>query len=526
LKRIDRIPAANALALAKTRSNRSLLLRMERFYTRMNRLGVRSRVFVYFLLFTASLLAILWVFQIVLLPDFYSLQKTEMLTSTIDVLENNIDNTDLQLLADRISETNDICVLIINERAEKLVASEEAREGVIFRMSLYDLKRYIDLTSQNSTTLYRIFNMGGFGKSEYDENRFNGHVPSSDDGHSRSMVAIRSVTTVNGEQRYIFLDAVITPVEATVQTLRSQFLFIAVAMVLLSFLISLVLSRRIAQPIIGTTEAAGGLAEGRFEPESTKVSYREIIQLNATLTQAALDLRRVEEMQRELIANISHDLRTPLTLIEGYAEAMRDLPGENTPENMQVIIDETKRLSSLVNAILEYSAGKNGQNQPDPKLYDLTESIQNILKRYQKLTEQDGYQIRFEFNHRISVEADEIKIGQVIYNLINNALTYTGADKTVTVRQTVSHGIVRVEVVDTGEGIDAQELPYIWSRYYRGQKPHKRQTVGTGLGLSIVKGILDGHHLQYGVNSQSGVGTTFWFELPVKKSSPSDSAGC
>ena len=142
------------------------------------------------------------------------------------------------------------------------------------------------------------------------------------------------------------------------------------------------------------------------------------------------------------------------------------------------------------------------------------------MARYQKLTEQDGYHIRFQHAQSVSVLADEMKIEQVIYNLINNALTYTGADKTVTVVQTVVNGNVRVEVRDSGDGIDAKELPYIWSRYYRGQKPHKRATVGTGLGLSIVKGILDSHHVQYGVESHQNTGTIFWFELPIEKAGP------
>ncbi|MDD3214436.1 MAG: HAMP domain-containing sensor histidine kinase, partial [Eubacteriales bacterium] len=214
-------------------------------------------------------------------------------------------------------------------------------------------------------------------------------------------------------------------------------------------------------------------------------------------------------------ANISHDLRTPLTLIEGYAEAMRDLPGENKPENMQVIIDETRRLTSLVNAVLEYSAGKSGNQSIEPCEFNLTASIRSILGRYQKLTALDGYHVRFDFSQSVTVFADEMRIGQVVYNLINNALTYAGEDKTVVVSLRVTDGIARVEVTDTGEGIAEEELPYIFSRYYRGQKPHKRAAVGTGLGLSIVKGILDAHGLKYGVNSRLGVGTTFWFALPA-----------
>jgi signal transduction histidine kinase len=479
----------------------------------LNRLGVRGRLFLYFLLFTAALLTLLWVFQIALLPDFYRFQKTRMLARTIDTLEQNIDNQDLQLLADRIAEANEVSVLVTDEQAQRIVSSDAVRSDGLNRMNGMDYNLYIQQTRNSGKTIYLENSQGEQQNNGYDENRFSGPVPPASKGLSSSMTAIRRVETETGEARYIFLNVTITPVEATVQTIGSQYLFIACFMVLLSFVLSLVLSRRIAQPIVDTTEAAVGLSEGRFLPATTSVSYREVMRLNATLTKAARDLRRVETMQRELIANISHDLRTPLTLIEGYAEAMRDLPGENTPENMQVIIEETRRLTSLVNAVLEYSAGAGG-DAIDPQTYNLTRSIRVILDRYQKLTGLDGYKILFSADRDALVTADEMKIGQVIYNLINNALTYTGEDKTVTVRQIASAGTVRVEVSDTGNGIAPEELAHIWSRYYRGQKPHKRAAVGTGLGLSIVKGILDAHKLRYGVESPPGCGATFWFELP------------
>lgn len=480
--------------------------------------GVRGRVFTYFLLFTAALLALLWVFQIALLPSFYRLQKTQVLNATLDALAENIDNGNLQLLSDRVAQANEVCVLVVNRRAERLISTETLRECVIHRMSPRDLGRLIQLAEENAGTQYRIFDVNAPAREEpdeLDEEGFVGRVPAAAAERGQSMVAVRRVQANSGEARYLFVNTQITPVDATVQTLKSQYLFIAVFMVALSFLLSLVLSRRIAQPIVVANEAARGLAQGRYEPRRSAVSYREIEQLNRTLAQAAVDLRRVEVMQRELIANISHDLRTPLTLIEGYAEAMRDLPGESTPENMQVIIEETRRLSSLVNAILEYSAGQNGRSEPHPAPFDITEGIRRILARYQKLTGLDGYTVRFAPEGEVWVNADEMQIGQVVYNLVNNALTYTGADKLVTVALKRAGVAVRVEVSDTGEGIDAAELPYIWSRYYRGQKPHKRAAVGTGLGLSIVRGILEAHGLPYGVESQKGAGTTFWFELPT-----------
>ena len=221
----------------------------------------------------------------------------------------------------------------------------------------------------------------------------------------------------------------------------------------------------------------------------------------------------MEETQRELIANISHDLRTPLTLIEGYVEVMQDIPGENTPENLQVILDETHRLTTLVNAVLDYSKSQNAAPEENTQRFSLTGSIREILTRYSKLTEQDGYVIRFQQQGEAFVQADPLKISQVVYNLINNALTYTGDDKTVTITQTIRDGHVHISVTDTGEGIEPEELPYIWNRYYRGKKPHKRAAVGTGLGLNIARSILDGYGMDYGAESTVGKGSTFWFEM-------------
>ncbi len=483
----------------------------------INRMSVRSRICTYFLLFTALLLALLWLFQIVLLPDFYRIQNMRSLTSSTDTVTRNIDNDDLSALVDRISESNNVCVLIVDANMRVLNSAEASPGCIIHHLSKRDLRVYLSRMDDNENQILSVFPLRGFRNSAYDDKQFAGKVPPSDNGKAQSMIAMQKAVMADGTEAYVFLNAIITPVSATVQTLRSQFALIALLLTLLSFLLSLVLSHRVTKPIIAASEAAKMLASGQYEPAKTRVSYREITELNQTLTQAAADLRKGEALQRELIANISHDLRTPLTLIEGYAEVMRDLPGENTPENMQVIIDETKRLSTLVNAVLEYSVAKSGGGKPDCKVFDLTESILTILTRYQKLTEQDGYSVVFDYQRHVYVRADELKVGQVVYNLINNALTYTGEDKAVTVRQTAqNNGMALIEVIDTGEGIEPEELPYIWSRYYRGQKPHKRAAIGTGLGLSIVQGILDAHGLEYGVTSQIGEGTTFWFRLPIE----------
>ena len=156
-----------------------------------------------------------------------------------------------------------------------------------------------------------------------------------------------------------------------------------------------------------------------------------------------------------------------------------------------------------------------GKEEKNDTVYNLTESIESVLERYNKLKEQDGYCIHFEYDGKVQVKADEYKIYQVIYNLINNAINYTGKDKTVWVRQKISGDKVRIEVTDSGDGIAKEALPYVWDRYYKVDKTHKRAVMGTGLGLSIVKHIVNFYHGTIRVTSQLDEGTEFVVTIPL-----------
>ena len=204
-------------------------------------------------------------------------------------------------------------------------------------------------------------------------------------------------------------------------------------------------------------------------------------------------------------------------MIAGYAEIMRDIPGENTPENTQIIIDEANRLSELVINLLDISKIQSGVESIEKAPFNLTEATRKILNRYAKLREQSGYTILFEKTDDAIVDADQSRITQVIYNLINNAVNYCGKDKTVIVRQKIMQNKVRLEIIDHGKGIESDQFQYIWDRYYRIEKQHQTPIVGTGIGLSIVKSVLELHNAVYGVNSEPGKGSTFYFELELFK---------
>lgn len=315
---------------------------------------------------------------------------------------------------------------------------------------------------------------------------------------------------------YIFLFTSLEDIGTTTSLIKNQLIYVTLLAILFSIVIAMFLSRRIAKPISDMTKNAKKLAEGNYNVQFTTTGIREIDELANTLNYLEQEVSKTDEYRRDLMANVSHDLKTPLTMIKAYAEMIRDITLDNkekTKENLNVIIDETDRLNILVNDILELSKLQNNQETLNIESFDIVELISDILKRYQIIKETENYNLILESPESIIVKADKKRISQVIYNLINNAINYTGDDLTVTIRITESSKDCKVEIIDTGKGIDETDLTNIWNRYYKKEKNHKRNVVGTGLGLSIVKNILEQHNFKYGVSSVKDKGTTFYFQI-------------
>jgi signal transduction histidine kinase len=477
------------------------------------RIGIKWSLFVSFIVFSAAMLLLLWLFQIVFLDNFYRGIKTAGIRNTAATLISNIDNKELSTLVERLAQNTETCILIIDQNGNKLYSADVRFDCVIHRMPSDQVARYYDKALAAGGSSIEYFSRNAFRNPIYDDKKFIGPVPPMDESMNTTLVYAQLATRGDGTKVVVLLNTVLTPVSATVQTLRVQLLYVTAILLGLSLLLALFLSRRIARPIVRINHVSKELAQGNYAVTFATSGYKEVAELADTLNHAARELDKVEQLRRELIANVSHDLRTPLTMISGYAEVMRDLPGENNPENVQVIIDEARRLTGLVNDLLDLSRLQAGSQHLNLAPYNLTESIRKILARYSRLIDQEGFTLTFEADRDVWVVADELRIDQVLYNLINNAINYTGEDRRVVVRQSVTGEEVLIEVADSGEGIPADQLPHIWDRYYKADKTHRRAAVGTGLGLSIVKGALDLHHAQYGVDSTPDQGSVFWFKL-------------
>ena len=476
---------------------------------------IRRRVFAYLAAFVAFVLALLWLMQIVWLDDFYRWDKTRQITQAADAVESNIGNEQLSALMDRLAQQNDVCILLLDSDKHVFLSSDDIHYCLIHRMSSRDLSFWCSMIPENGDTLTELFNIAPFGGDQYNSHQFRGNVPKMEDDKKQSLLCARRVTLPDGTGGYLLLNSIITPLDSTVATLRTQLMLITIIVLLGATLLAMLISRKVTRSIVETSEAAHSLSRGQYEIPPHGCEYREMAELNGTLVYAAKELSQVENLQHELIANISHDLRTPLTMIGGYVEMMRDIPGEATPENMQVIIDETQRLTSLVNELLDFSRLQTGALALNPAPYPFTASVQAITDRVSRMVQQNGYQVVFHPAAQVKAIADEQRIAQVVYNLVGNALTYTGENKTVEIHQEVIGKMVRLTIHDSGKGIAPEELPLIWNRYYRTQETHKRAIIGSGLGLSIVRSILEKHNVPFGVDSKEGEGTSFWFELPL-----------
>ncbi len=482
---------------------------------------LRASIFIGFAIFTLLIIILMWLGMSVFLEGIYKTIKINEIKNAADMYISHIEKGDEAETVDFIAETNNVCMLVFSYdgyKTTQLYSNHKLDTCVIHTIDNQSYRSLYDSAKANGGRQMQRFMYDAL------RNRYIGisgdffdKMPTVKEGsYPESIIYTVIDNDSYGNERIIILNSVISPVNATLRTLNFLLVVFTVLLLVIAALLAFIISRWISRPIVSLTASARELAEGNYSAEFKEGGYREISDLSGALSFAESELAKTDMLRRELIANLSHDLRTPLTMIIGYGEAMKDIPGENTPENAQVIIDETKRVSSLVNDKLDISKLESGVGGNEPERFNLTAAVSESLGRFSKLCERDGYTIEYNATGAAYVVADEQRIVQAVYNLVNNALTHTGSDKKVTVTQSFVGGRVRISVTDSGEGVPADKLPLIWERYYKLDRVHKRAAQGSGLGLSIVRTIMELNNGSYGVISAEGKGSTFWIELPLE----------
>ena len=313
----------------------------------------------------------------------------------------------------------------------------------------------------------------------------------------------------------VIVSASLAQITTAAEVLRAILGPVALILLVLDLLLAILFSRWFTNPIRKLSNGAQEIAAGNYDVAIKVEHHDEIGRLAEDFNYMAAEVKRSAQLEKDILANVSHDLRTPLTLIKGYAETVRDLTGDDKAhrdEQMNIIVDEADRLTALVSSVMELSKVTSGTYKCERVHFDMGQLCDEVSERYDAVCAQNGWQLQLELpEEELPVYADPDMMQRALHNLLGNAMHHIGQDGIFILRAFRCSEGVRVEVEDHGPGIAAADLPYIFDRYYRSRSDAGKQ--GTGLGLSITKAIFQQHSFRFGVQSTVGKGTTFWFVM-------------
>lgn len=427
----------------------------------------------------------------ILFNQLYKSYQISKLNDAVKEFQNS--QNDVYILAEKLAYENEVCISVIDDNYVSYNYNTLQR-GCLLNKNNDKVNKIITnfISSESINENYRLYN-----------------------SETKTQGIIYAFKT---DDKNIFIYSNLENSSAFVHLLRGQMVYFIFLIIIISVIISFYLANKITKPIREITKKTKKLGERCYNVEFPKNGILEIDELSETLEEVQKELSKSDEIKRDLMANVSHDLKTPLTMIKAYAEMIKDISykdREKMNEHLNIIMEESDRLTLLVNDILELSKTQSNSNMYNYEEYDLVKEIKKIIKRYNVMKEVEKYNFVLELPKKAIIKADKNKINQVIYNLLNNAINYTGDDKIVKIRVTKKDNSYLVEIIDTGKGIKKEEITYIWDKYYKNEKKHKRNVVSTGLGLSIVKEILNKHNFEYGVTSKVGKGSTFYFKIDI-----------
>ncbi len=351
------------------------------------------------------------------------------------------------------------------------------------------------------------------------------HAPTVLDGESLSAVEdfekssailIGVPTTLFQRPAALLLSNTITQIEALQSLNRQQLFLFTIILTIFASTISFFLAQHFIRPIKTIKEAIIRLTNGELYSVPKLKRSDELGTLSESVADLSTELQRVDVLRKEVIANVSHELRSPLALITGYGELVRDVSGSDErlrKEHMDLIISEAHRMSAMVDDIMDLSIMQAGYTQLKNEIWNTYEVVSSVVAYARGIANQYDITVDFEAD-RTNGNAlfDRIKMEQVLRNLINNGINHTPKNERLLIKLTNTSAGTKVAVINPGKDIPPEQLELIWERYQRVQHQagHKE---GTGIGLAIVKTILTSHAFEYGAESKNGV-TCFWFVVP------------
>jgi signal transduction histidine kinase len=337
--------------------------------------------------------------------------------------------------------------------------------------------------------------------------------------NGRHIIAAEPVNVGGKTVAYCFcIQPVSLGVQSFVLDILKLFLFSCAVAFLLCFVAVYIMTYNMIKPLRQMSYAAKRYSVGDFSPRIDVNGRDELASLCSEFNSMATALAQLESTRRSFVANVSHELKTPMTTIGGYIDAILDgtIPKDEQDHYLQIVSDEVKRLSRLVVAMLNMSKIEAGEIKLHPSRFDITDLIFNTMLSFEQLIDNKGIEVTgLDLLEPTTVNADRDMINQVIYNLIDNAVKFTPQGGEISVRLSTEGKNVSVSIRNTGAGISSEELSKVFERFYKVDKSRSFDIKGAGLGLYIVKTIVDMHSGTIRADSREGQFTEFTFTIPM-----------
>ena len=495
----------------------------------------RTKLWLYFVLFAALLFSLLWLLQTVGLQKFYDGMMKNNIRRAAQTIIAASKSDDFIEIIDHLTFEESLLVYITDEQGRVYYSSDSFNP--YFRQEPKPGRRspggknnpnrpndpagYQSGFFRNLPDNYDVFLAAlaesKIGTVEYTSGNsfiYGAHITLNDDFDDDD--------DDNDELKpaVLYVSGTLGAVGAAASIIQTQLLWVTGLSLVLAFVIAWLISRRFDKPIKQLNEQAKMLSEDKYEDRFQKGFCRELDELDDSLNESAEKLAEAREYQKELLANVSHDLRTPLTMIKGYAEMVRDISWEDETqrnEDTGVIIKEADRMTALVNEILEYSQLMQTNAEISLTDVDFSTLTERVTDRFEPIFRSEDGIIERDITPGCIVQGNESLLERAVFNLIDNAIRHSGEkDKRVTISVRNKGGRTCLTVRDYGEGIDPAELPHIWEKYYTSRQRSGKGV--SGLGLAIVKQTAQLHHGEVSAESIPGEGSIFTLELPCKNS--------
>lgn len=474
------------------------------------------------IIMTVLILLFSMFFQTMYLNDFYLEQEMKLRVKDCQILAQNVTKTKFNYEVDfkkYIRTVNDIIIITDKDNViRNVIGTNEYKKNYLFGSRFIDslrvgkiiteknkiIKNSDPVRPKNVETLLvavPLFSEIGQNQVEYEKDKAVGIL----ERNTREYVGA------------VFLISPVDQLDTTTTAIQKQFLYIFIVSLVIASILSLLLANNFSKPLIEINKAASEIANGNYTFEIKLSNSAEIKNLGNTMNNLAKQLSRVEQIRKEFIANVSHELRTPLSYLKGYTEILIDDLVDTEEERKKylgIINEETDRLRLMVDEILSLSQLEAGSIELKLTRFSIEAVVKRTIDKLLPIASKRSINIKYNqlSEDALFCIADENKIKQVLINLLHNAIRHSYDYSNILISVYRLNDSIYICIRDFGEGISANDLPFIWDRFYTADKRKNGEHVG--LGLAIVKNIISAHGCEVSVNSIVGEGTEFCFNLP------------